>query len=50
MILNGSESIDQSAAQNTVHYTANSEMTSTLDGNTEVLLDPARSAASRPAV
>jgi hypothetical protein len=80
MILNGAESTDQSAAQNTIHYTANvqvtgthtgsltgdvtinkltrvitpttanSQITSTLDGNTLVLLDPARLAASRAAV
>jgi hypothetical protein len=77
MILNGSESTDQSAAQNTIHYqaaitvtgthtgsltgdvvinkltrtitptTAGSQITSTLDGDTLVLLDPARIAAAQ---
>jgi hypothetical protein len=80
MILNGTESTDQSAAQNTIHYIANitvtgthtgsltgdatinkltrtitpttatSQIQSTLDGDTLVLLDPARIAASRAAV
>ncbi|WP_319456488.1 MULTISPECIES: Ig-like domain-containing protein [unclassified Mycobacterium] len=75
MILNGTESTDQSAAQNTIHYvaditvtgthtgsltgdatinkltrtitptTAGSQIQSTLDGDTLVLLDPARVAA-----
>ena len=77
MILNGTESTDQSAAQNTIHYVANitvtgthsgsltgdatinkltrtitptspgSEIQSTLDGDTLVLLDPARVAAAQ---
>ncbi|WP_238994622.1 Ig-like domain-containing protein [Mycolicibacterium chubuense] len=77
MILNGVESTDQSAAQNTIHYiaditvtgthtgsltgdatinkltrtitptTAGSQITSTLDGDTLVLLDPARVAAAK---
>jgi len=76
MILNGSESTDQSAAQNTIRYqahievtgthtglltgdatinkltrtitptTAGSQIQSTLDGDTLVLLDPARVAAA----
>jgi len=80
MILNGTESTDQSAAQNTIHYIGNIQVTgthtgsltgdvtinkltrvitpttptsqiqSTLDGDTLVLLDPARIAASRAAV
>lgn len=77
MILNGSETTDQSAAQNTIHYVADIQVTgthtgsltgdvtinkltrtitattptsqiqSTLDGDTLVLLDPARLATSR---
>jgi hypothetical protein len=77
MILNGTESTDQSAAQNTIHYVANitvtgthtgsltgdatinkltrtitsttpgSQIQSTLDGDTLVLLDPARVAAAQ---
>jgi hypothetical protein len=77
MILNGTESTDQSAAQNTIHYqaaitvtgthtgsltgdvvinkitrtitptTAGSQITSTLDGDTLVLVDPARVAAAQ---
>ncbi len=80
MILNGSESTDESAAQNTIHYvaaiqvtgthtgsltgdatinkltrtisptTAGSQIQSTLDGNTLVLLDPNRIAESRAEV
>jgi Tol biopolymer transport system component len=80
MILNGTESTDQSAAQNTIHYIANitvtgthagsltgdaminkltrtitpttagSQIQSTLDGDTLVLLDPARVAADRAGV
>ena len=77
MILNGTESTDQSAAQNTIHYVADitiggshtgsltgdatinkltrtitptspgSQIQSTLDGDTLVLLDPARVAAAQ---
>ncbi len=83
LILNGTESTDQTVAQNLIHYTADikvtdstgaqrgsltgdvtinkltrtitpttpdSQITSTLDGKTLVLLDPARLAASRAAV
>ena len=80
MILNGTESTNQSAAQNTIHYIANitvtgshtgsltgdatinkltrtitpttvdSQIQSTLDGDTLVLLDPARVAADRAGV
>jgi hypothetical protein len=77
MILNGTETTDQSAAQNTIHYqaaitvtgthtgsltgdvtinkltrtitltTADSQIQSTIDGDTLVLLDPARVAAAQ---
>lgn len=80
MVLNGTESTDQSAAQNTIHYIVNvvvtgthtgsltgdatvnkltrvitpttptSQIQSTLDGDTLVLLDPARIADSRAGV
>ncbi len=80
MILNGTETTDQSAAQNTIHYTANvtvsgthtgsftgdvtinkltrtitpttptSQIQSTLDGDTLVLLDPARVSAAQSGV
>lgn len=80
MILNGTESTDQSAAQNTIHYVANvtvtgshtgsltgdatinkltrtitpttadSQIQSTLDGDTLVLLDPTRVGAAQAGV